>query len=38
MATLVIHYVCAQHSASLATRKVDDFDGLELNLINPWSH
>jgi toxin FitB len=29
---------CAQHSASLATRNIDDFTGLELNLINPWSN
>jgi predicted nucleic acid-binding protein len=30
--------VCAQRGATLATRNVDDFDGLELNLINPWNH
>lgn len=30
--------VCAQHSAALATRNVDDFGGLELKLINPWSY
>jgi predicted nucleic acid-binding protein len=30
--------VCVQHSATLATRNVDDFDGLGLNLINPWAH
>lgn len=29
--------VCAQHDASLATRNVNDFDGLGLKLINPWS-
>jgi predicted nucleic acid-binding protein len=30
--------VCTQHGATLATGNVDDFDGLELNLINPWNH
>jgi predicted nucleic acid-binding protein len=30
--------VCAQHGATLATRNLDDFDGLELDLINPWDH
>jgi predicted nucleic acid-binding protein len=30
--------VCAQHAATLATRNTDDFDGLRLNLINPWNH
>jgi len=29
--------VCTQHGATLATRNVDDFDGLALNLINPWN-
>ncbi len=28
--------VCAQHGATLATRNTGDFDGLGLNLINPW--
>jgi toxin FitB len=30
--------VCAQHGATLATRNIDDFDGLELNVVNPWNH
>lgn len=30
--------VCAQHDGTLATRNTDDFDGLDLNLINPWNH
>lgn len=30
--------VCAQHGATLATRNLDDFDGLELDLINPSNH
>jgi toxin FitB len=30
--------ICAQHNASLATRNVGDFDGLDLNVINPWRH
>ena len=29
--------VCTQHDATLATRNTDDFDGLNLNLINPWN-
>lgn len=29
--------VCTQHGAALATRDVDDFEGLELTLINPWN-
>lgn len=29
--------VCTQHRATLATRNLDDFDGLELDLINPWT-
>ena len=28
--------VCAQHGCTLATRHIDDFDGLDLNLVNPW--
>jgi predicted nucleic acid-binding protein len=30
--------VCVRHGATLATRNVDDFDGLELDVINPWDH
>lgn len=30
--------VCTQYDATLATRNTDDFDGLNLNLINPWNH
>jgi predicted nucleic acid-binding protein len=28
--------VCAQHDATLATRNTTDFDGVGLDLINPW--
>ena len=28
--------VCTQYGATLATRNTTDFDGLDLNLINPW--
>lgn len=28
--------ICVQHSATLATRNIDDFAGLGLSLVNPW--
>lgn len=28
--------VCLQHGATLATRNIDDFEGIGLELINPW--
>lgn len=28
--------ICIAHRASLATRNTRDFDGLEIELINPW--
>ena len=30
--------VCLTRRASLATRNIDDFAGLDLVLINPWDH
>lgn len=29
--------VCRTHRAGLATRNTDDFDGLGLDLVNPWT-
>lgn len=29
--------VCHSRQATLATRNIDDFDGLGLNLLNPWA-
>jgi toxin FitB len=29
--------VCLQHDATLATRNTDDFEGIGLQLINPWA-
>jgi predicted nucleic acid-binding protein len=28
--------ICLQYEATLATRNTDDFDGIDLQLINPW--
>ena len=28
--------ICAEHKSSLATRNLDDFSGIGLQLINPW--
>ncbi|MBA2348079.1 MAG: type II toxin-antitoxin system VapC family toxin [Solirubrobacterales bacterium] len=28
--------ICRVHGATLATRNVKDFDGLDLSLVNPW--
>ena len=28
--------VCLQHDATLATRNTDDFDGIGLQVVNPW--
>lgn len=29
--------ICAAQSATLATRNVDDFDGTDVDVINPWT-
>ncbi len=33
----MIAAICARHSARLATRNIADFDGLGIELIDPWA-
>jgi len=34
----MIAAICLVHGATLATRNVQDFDGLDLKLVNPFEH
>lgn len=34
---MMIAGIAVAHGASLATRNVDDFSGLPINVVNPWS-
>jgi toxin FitB len=38
MADALIASICLSYSASLATRNIADFEGVGLDLINPWDH
>jgi len=37
MADALIAAICLSYGASLATRNTDDFQGIELTLVNPWT-
>ena len=37
MADAQIAAICRSHGASLATRNVDDFENIDLKIINPWT-
>ena len=37
MADMMIAGICAEHGAGLATRNVRDFQGLDLNVRDPWA-